>query len=352
MKECNRLLISPKAKKVTLSDVAKAAGVSTATVSRVVNNKGSVKEKLKLHIEQQIQLLGYVADGSARALASNKSRMIGAVIPTLENAIFASGINAVEAVLKKFGYTLLVAVFNYDQHNELAQIRSLMEQGIDGLLLVGNDHLPETYALLEQREQLFVNTWAFEKNNPYPCVGFDNKAAAKQVAQHLIELGHTKFSVVSALQVGNDRARGRIAGVIEALAEHGLQLKEQDIVEAKLDIWSGRRATQYLLNRPLKERPTAIICTNDVLAFGCLIECQHLGVEVPKHISVTGFDDLPLAEHLQPSLTTVHVPNTLMGKQVAQFLIDTITGDVRAESFEIPTQFLIRNSTGAPPSNE
>ena len=172
-------------KKPTLGDVAKAAGVSTATVSRALNQPGSVGKEMLAKVEQQIRLLGYVRDGSARALAANETRTIGAVIPTLDSAIFASGLNSIEKRLDEAGYTLLLAVSNYDQQHELRQIREMMEQGVDGILLIGSDHLPEAFQLMNQHEQLFANIWAFSEESPYPCIGFDNRQAAKQLTNYL-----------------------------------------------------------------------------------------------------------------------------------------------------------------------
>ncbi|MEH6577213.1 MAG: LacI family DNA-binding transcriptional regulator [Amphritea sp.] len=335
-------------KKPTLGDIAKAAGVSTASVSRVLNQPEAVGEKVRTEVEQQIRLLGYVRDGAARALASNKSRIIGAIIPTLESAIFASGINAVEQRLAEAGYTLLLAISNYDLENELREIRKMMEQRVDGILLIGNDHLPEAYDLMQQHDQLFANIWAFHEDSPFPCIGFDNRSAAKQVAEYLLDMGHRRFSIIAGITKNNDRAAERVAGVKDALQAHGLELNDSYIVEKSYDIWEGRHAARFLMNRPRNERPTAIVCGNDVLAFGCLLECLHSGIKVPEEVSITGFDDLPLSEHLPPGLTTVNVPTGHMGRQAAEFLLDSLAGKVPTPKIKLPTQLVVRGSTGAP----
>ncbi len=335
--------------KPTLGDVAKAAGVSTATVSRALNQPHQVKEALRHRIEDEINRLGYVRDGAARALASNKKRMIGAIIPTIDNAIFASGINALERRLYEEGYTLLLAVSNYDPKHELKQVRDIMEQGVDGLLLVGNAHAPETYSILKQHNQIFTNLWALDKESPHPCVGFDNFSAAQKVTEYLINQGHTCFGFISGITQGNDRATARLKGARYLLESAGIKLQPKDIVECRYDIWEGRNACRHLLTRPLSERPTAIICGNDVLAFGCLTECNKLGISVPEQVSITGFDDLPLCEHLSPSLTTIHVPSQMMGERAADFILDQIAGRASAIHIEVPTQLVVRESTSKAP---
>ncbi|CCN83436.1 putative Transcriptional regulator LacI family [Vibrio nigripulchritudo SFn27] len=336
--------------KPTLGDVAKAAGVSTATVSRALNQPHQVKEPLRLRIEEQINKLGYVRDGAARALASNKKRMIGAVIPTIDNAIFASGINALERRLYEEGYTLMLAVSNYDPMHELKQVRDIMEQGVDGLLLVGNEHAPETYSILEKHNQNFANLWVLDRESPYPSVGFDNFRAAQQITQYLINQGHRRFGFISGIMEGNDRATARLNGALSVLEEQGIALHSQDIVECRYDIWEGRNACRHLLSRKKSSRPSAIICGNDVLAFGCLTECRELDVSVPEEVSITGFDDLPLCEHLTPSLTTIHVPSQMMGERAAEFILDKIAGRECPSHIEVPTQLVVRESTAQAPS--
>ncbi len=339
-------------KKPTLGNVAQAAGVSTATVSRVLNNPEAVGDKVRAKVEQQIRLLGYVRDGAARALASKSSRTIGAIIPTLESAIFASGINAIEKRLDEAGYTLLLAVSNYDMEHELNQIREMMEQGVDGILLIGNDHLPEAFDLMRQHHQLFANIWAYSEDSPHPCIGFDNHQATYELTEHLLSLGHQRFSIIAGITNGNDRAALRVQGVKDALEQNGLKISDNCIVEKNYDLWEGRHATRHLMDRPKNERPTAIVCGNDVLAAGCLLECLHSGIRVPEDVSVTGFDNLPLSEHLLPGLTTIHIPTAQMGRQAAEYLLDNIANKSPSLKSKLATQLVIRGSTGAPPSND
>ena len=158
----------------TIDDIAKAAGVSTATVSRVLNTPNIVRPALRKRVEDRVRELGYVRHGAARALASARSHTVGVVIPTLESAIFSSGVNAMESRLRENGYTLVLSVTNYDHAQEFIQVRRLMERGVDAMILLGRDHDDDTIRLLTQRKCPFVTTWAFAEQTDLPCVGFDN----------------------------------------------------------------------------------------------------------------------------------------------------------------------------------
>ena len=151
-----------------LQDIAAAAGVSTATVSRVLNSPVDVRPALREKVETQIRALGYVRHGAARALASARSHTIGAVIPTLESAIFASGVNAVEKRLTAAGYTLLLAVTNYDLEHEYEQVKALIERGVDGMILVGRDHDVDTLNMLERQRCPFITTWTYTDDALHP----------------------------------------------------------------------------------------------------------------------------------------------------------------------------------------
>lgn len=341
----------PKTQQSTpsLQDIADAAGVSTATVSRVLNSPTDVRPKLRARVEEQIRALGYVRHGAARALASSRSHTIGAVIPTLESAIFASGVNAVENHLARSGYTLLLAVTNYDLTHEYEQVRALIERGVDGMILVGRDHEADTLRILERHRCPYVTTWTYNATSGHPCVGFDNVRAARRITDHLLDLGHTRIGVIAGLTKGNDRARERIDGVKAALKSRKLKLNRKALIEKSYEVNAGRDGFRALMQLPETERPTGIFCGNDVIAVGAMLEAQHLGMEVPGAVSIVGFDDLPLAAHLPPGLTTVHVPSRRMGEQAAAYLMQRIAGETPAVANELPTEIIIRGTTAPPP---
>lgn len=328
----------------TQADIARMAGVSTATVSRVLNRSPLVKAEMRERIEAIIARLGYYPHAAARALASNRTYTIGAVIPTLNNAIFAATINALERELQEADYTLLVAVSNYDLHSEETQVLRLLERGVEGLFLVGNDHTEAVYQALRRAKAVYVNTWAYDPRLRRPNIGFSNRAAARALADHLLRLGHRRIGMIAGIGAGNDRARDRLAAVKERLAEDGLSLEFE--TEVPYAIRDGRRALADLIARD--RLPTALICGNDVIALGVLFEAMERGISVPGWLSITGFDNLPLTEHIRPAITTVNVPAQEMGATAGQTLLAAIAKGGRVRSREIPASLLVRETTAPP----
>ncbi|MEM7429512.1 MAG: substrate-binding domain-containing protein [Pseudomonadota bacterium] len=330
-------------KRVNQLDIARAAGVSTATVSRALNGTGIVKPEARARIDAAIAELGYMPNGAARALASRRSHTVGAVIPTLASAIFAAGIDAFEQRLNEAGLTLLLSLSNYDLDSEALKVRRLLERGVDAIMLIGSSHAPEVHETIARAGRPYVHSWAWEAEDQHPYVGFDNVAAARTVAHHLADLGHRDLAMIAGIAEGNDRAAGRIAGTIAGLRERGIELPADRIVETAYTHAAAREALGEILSAGA---PTAVICGNDVLATGALLEAQARRLNVPEELSVTGFDDLPLMEHLNPPLTTVVVPAEAMGHGAADSLIRALNDGKPALGRQLPAKLLVRQTTG------
>jgi LacI family transcriptional regulator len=329
-----------------LSDVAELAQVSTATVSRALTCPGKVKPATAARIRQAVQALGYVAHGAARALASKRTHTIGAVIPTLDNAIFANTAHALQKTLDEAGYTLLIASHEFDAEVEARVTQALVERGVDGLVLLGATHHPSVLRMLDTQQIPYVLTWALDAAGRHPCVGFDNRAAAIRIAGHLLELGHRDFAMISGITLGNERASERLEGVRQALSARGLSLAPGRVVEKPYTLSAGREGLREVLRGA--PRPTAVVCGNDVLAIGALAECHAQGIAVPREISVTGFDDLEMAAVVTPALTTVHFPTAELGTYAAQHLLARLAGKPFAARTELPVDLVVRASTAAP----
>lgn len=334
------------ARSVTLSDVATYAKVSTATVSRALNNPEKVSEVKRAHIQAAIFELGYIPDGAARALASRRSKIIGVVVPTLDNAIFATCIQALQSRLKQLGYTLIVASHEYDLCEELHEVKTLLQHGIEGVMLVGATHAPELHDLLVEQQLPFVHCWAYDPSSSKPYIGFDNKKAAYKIAQYLLDLGHREFALIVGHTDNNDRASDRLQGSIDAIEARGLVLSKKNILKRSYSVKQGREAMHILLQNSL--RPTAVICGNDVLALGALAQCQASGINVPEEISITGFDDLDMSSQFIPALTTVHVPSAEMGQRAANYLVAQINHEATLLHTEVDIELMIRHTTAAP----
>lgn len=333
-------------KSAKLADVARAARVSTATVSRALTQPDKVKAATAARIRQAVEVLGYVAHGAARALASRRTRTVGAVIPTLDHAIFANTTHALQKTLDEAGYTLLLACHEFDAEAEARMTQALIERGVDGLVLLGTSHRPAVFRMIETHQVPYVLTWALDASGEHPCVGFDNRAAAIRMTRYLLELGHREFAMISGITEGNERAGERLEGVREALAAAGIDLRPDRVVEKPYTLPAGREGLREVMGTT--PRPTAVVCGNDVLAIGALAECQAAGLEVPRQVSVTGFDDLEMAAVVAPGLTTVHFPTAELGVRAARNLLARLSGRAAPGRTELPVELVVRGSAASP----
>jgi LacI family transcriptional regulator len=330
----------------TLSDVARRAEVSTATVSRYLKSDDSIKPALRERVSRAIAELDYVPHGAARALASRRSHTIGAIIPALDNHIFAVAAQSMQHHLDPAGYTLLLTNTDYDPERELNQLRSMIQRGLDGVLLIGQQHTASVYELLAQQRIPYLNAWVFDPRSDHPTLGFDNAEGARRVTRYLLDLGHRHIAMIAGQQHGNDRAAQRVQGVREALAERDLSLPAKLFREVPYTIAAARRA--YFDLHQTAPEVTAVICGNDILAMGVLFECQRLGVEVPRDLSITGYDDIDIVGDMTPALTTVHVPARTIGRRAAESLLQQVNGEPIAQPIRLDADLVVRDSCGPP----
>lgn len=329
-----------------LIDVARLAGVCNATVSRALSRPASVSAATQKRVVAAALQLGYVPDGAARALRAQRTLTVGAILPTLDNLLYAKATHALQKALDESGYMLLLACHDFDLANEVKVTRSLIERGVDGVVLIGAEHADELFALLADCGIPYVLTWALDASGRHPCVGFDNRIAATRVANYLVDIGHREIAMISGVTAGNDRARERLAGVREALAARGIEFLPQRVIEAPYTLAAGRAAMHGLLAAAV--RPTAVICANDVLAMGAVTECHAQKVAVPEAVSVTGFDDIEAASILVPALTTVRVPMRELGYAAAQQMLARLDGGPGARVTELAVDLIVRGTTAPP----
>ncbi|MEO0497413.1 MAG: LacI family DNA-binding transcriptional regulator [Pseudomonadota bacterium] len=332
----------------TLEDVAEMAAVSTATVSRSLNSPERVGEKTRKRVMEAVEKLGYTPNFAAQVMAAKRSFTIGAVLPTMENAIFARGMQAFQEELYHRGYVLLVSSFLYDPDIEEDQIRTMVARGADGLLLIGHDRDPSIYKYLQNHNVPTLVSWMYNEAEPHPSVGFDNRKSMANLVAEVIAKGHRKLAAIVGNKQHNDRVRQRILGMKDSLRAHGLDTSSLEIVETPNDIESGGDSFEALMSK--SHQPTAIICGNDVLAVGAMRRARQLNIDVPGDVSVTGFDDIELAKIVDPPLTTVHVPHQEMGRRAAGELISLIKGETDAVAVNLKTTVKIRASLGSPKS--
>lgn len=332
-----------------------AAGVSVASVSRVLNNTGRVGAATRERIRKIAAELNYAPNAAARSLASRRSRAIGAVIPSLENLNFAIAIDRFRKYLREQGYTLLLANSDYDNDKEEAQIKAMAAQGVDALMLIGSSHNAQALAFLEARHIPVLLTWSCRPKTQgkpevgaLPCIGFDNFSAATKVTRYLLDLGHERLGVIAGSTVNNDRSAARVSAVSAALAERGLPLPRIESTPASYLVSEGKAALHRLMRGKGTAAPTAVICMNDILAYGALLAASELRLEVPRDLSVTGFDDLDFAASLSPSLTTVRIPAEAIGNAAAAYLVDSLEGRQPTLPVPLVAELVVRKSTGPP----
>ena len=332
----------------TLNDVAKLARVSTATVSRCLNNPSQVSEAKREMVMRAVRELDYAPNFGARALAAKRTNTFGAIIPTMENAIFARGLQAFQEELGRHGVTLLVASSSYSPELEETQIRALVARGADALLLIGHDRTDGSYSFLEHHQVPYVVAWTYNETQLRRSIGFDNRKAMADLTDQVLDLGHKSIAFVTAPRTGNDRARERFEGVQAAMQKRGLAADALRIVETPYSIQNGAEAFKSLMETT--SRPTAVICGNDVLAAGAITMAAKLGIKVPEDVSITGFDDIEVAEIVSPGLTTIHVPHRKMGRGAAKLLIDMRNGQVETRSIKLDVDLMWRGSLGPVPA--
>jgi len=331
----------------TLADVARMANVSTATVSRCLNSPDKVGKTTRETVMNAVNALGYSPNFGARALAAKRTNTVGAVIPTMDNAIFARGLQAFEEELNSLGMTLLVASSNYLPDREEEQIKTLVARGADALLLIGYDRDPSVYEFLARQSIPMVIAWAYQSNSSMHAIGFDNRAAVRSMTHHILDLGHKRLGFISAPQSTNDRARERVLGARDALTEKGFAPSALSVVEMNYSISNGGTALAELLRKDTDI--TAVLCGNDVLAVGALKMAKKLGLSVPRDLSITGFDDIEISTIADPEITTVHVPHRQMGRKAAQYLAQFINDKSQPEAPEPLETVFYERGTLAPP---
>lgn len=332
--------------KVDIVAVAKAAKVSPSTVSRSFNHPDLVNPVTRKKISKAVQKLGYLRNRAAQTMHGKRSGTIGLVVPTINHAIFAEVIQAFSVSIDKAGFSLLLASHGYDLDREYAMVRKLLEHRVDGVALVGLQHSDATLRLIQQQQTPALAIWNYAEDSPLPCVGADNRQAGRMAAQHLLDLGHRRIGLIFPDPNGNDRAQNRLAAAHQALAAAGVTVPEDHETQAPYSLSQAKQAARTLLSGP--ERPTALLCGNDVIAQGALYAAQSLGLRVPDQLSIIGIGDFKGSADVEPGLTTIRIPAESIGQLAGTKFTDYITSD-DADPFRIQCDVdcIIRGTTAA-----
>ncbi|MFF7395640.1 LacI family DNA-binding transcriptional regulator [Achromobacter sp. NPDC008082] len=328
-----------------MSDVAREAGVSLVTVSRALNTPEKVSRDTLAAVRRAIDLLGYVPNLMAGSLASNRSRIVAAIVPTISNLVFAETIEALTQTLAKDGYQLLLGQSGYSKQAEASLVDTFLGRRVDGLVLTGFSQ-PKALRLKLQRANVpVVQTWGL----PGPgqttlidmAVGFSNVGAGRAAARHLLARGHRALAFIGADEA---RSRQRLQGYRAEVLAAGLPDVEAAFVPPPVQV----DAAGPCLDRMLERRPdiTAVFCNNDLLAAGLLFACQRHGLRVPDRLAIMGFGDLPISRAACPALSTVRIRRAEMGEQAGKMLLARLSSvALEATSADLGFEIIERSST-------
>ena len=337
-------------RRATSADVAARAGVSRTTVSFVLNARTDtgIPPETWRRIEEAARELGYHPHGAARALAGGTSHTIGFVLrqsseQVAADALLAETLWGIASEARMGGYRVLVEPLspNGGRYSEL-----LLSQRVDGLIVSGpRTDDDELAALVADGFPIILQ--GSLPDVPAPSVDIDNRAGARAAVEHLIELGHRRIGCITNAPLAYTAASDRLAGYRDALEAAGVSFDPNLVAEGAFDAASGRAAMTGLLG--LAEPVTAVFVASDIVAFGALRALREAGRRVPADVSVVGFDDIPLARHFDPPLTTIRLPANALGAAAGKALVDRLAGRPANERTLLQTELIVRESTAAGP---
>lgn len=333
----------------TIVDIAKALGVSAMTVSRALNGKAEVSADVKQRILECAERLGYRPNRWAQSLVTQRSHMIGVVIPEIAHSFFAEVLSGAEDALDQSGYDILLCHSRLDAARERSEVEALTASHIDGLIVapVQPEKSPGLFLELEKREVPFVLVDRFFPGYDFPSVRLDDEAAGYQATMFLLKLGHRRIAHIAGPSLSPASLRRR--GYLRALREYPDAVRERQlIVTARFDLESGREAMNRLLHQ--KTTPTAVFAANDPEAVGAIWACREAGLDVPGDISIMGAGNIEGVYHPNPFVTTIDWPRQELGRIAAKILLGRIdkTGKDSAHSHVFQPEMLIRHSTAPP----
>jgi LacI family gluconate utilization system Gnt-I transcriptional repressor len=325
---------------VTLTDVASLANVSPQTVSRTIRNPQLVSQATLERVKWAIATTGYVPNLAASNLASNRSRTVAAIIPTIAASVFADALHGLEQVLAPRGYQLFIGATDYSPEHEEEVLRAFMGRRPDGIFIVGTNHTPGATLLLKNSGIPVVEAWNWTETPIDNLVGFSNWNAINAVIEYAVGKGYTHPTFAGSFSAGDSRAIARRTSFGQNVSRllPGEPIRVVDSGTNVIDMETGVK----LLDQTLDEHPETdvLMFASDVFASGALLACARRGIRVPEDLAITGFGDFEIARHLVPTLTTVALPNEAMGSRAGQLLLDRMSGAI-TESEQIDLGFSV-----------
>lgn len=298
-----------------MEDVARAAGVSAITVSRALNTPEKLSPQTLRAVRAAVEQLRYVPNLTAGSLASNRSRTVAIIVPTISNSIFSDTVDGLAQALAPQRYQLLLGQTQYRAEEEAALVQAFLGRRVDGLVLTGVNHGRGVRSGLLRARIPVVETWDLSERPIHMAVGFSNLAAGREAALYLAGRGYRTLGFIGG---DDDRSAARLQGYREGARAAGLGAVAVALVPAPSTPAEAGAALATLAGHGL---PRALFCSNDMLAAGAMFEAARRGITVPGQLAVMGFADLPIAVSIEPALTTVQVRATEMGHRAGEMLL-------------------------------
>ena len=327
-----------------MKEVAKLAGVSTMTVTRALHAPHKVAAETRERVEKIVRKLGYTPDLTARGLTTQRTGLVGAVVPLLTNSLIAEIIQGLSDTLRNDDYQLLVGPTGFSAKGEEAMVRAFLSRRVDAVYLTGITHTAATIEMIRKARIPCVEGGNLAAQPIDMAVGYSSRDAARVVTQHLIDKGYRPLGYIGAWPKDNDRARDRRRGFAAACKGARIVVDDSWCIETDLDLHAGARAMATLLDRHPDVR--AVFCSADTLAIGAMFEAQRRGIVIPSQLAIAGFDDLDIASQIVPALTTLRVPRYEIGRQAGEMICECLAGRaVKRRIVDIGYTFVPR-STG------
>ncbi len=328
----------------SIKDIASEAGVSTATVSHVINKTRFVSDEVRARVLKAIELHNYYPNAHARSLASGSSRIFGLVISDIANPFFPELVKSIEAAAYEHGYDVVLSNTNYDSERASHYVRRFIERKVAGVAVMTSEMEKSLIDELARREVPVVFLDSGEAGLHMSNLRVGYAEGIKQAISHLVELGHRNVAFISGLPHLHS-AKRRLDAFRQTMRAVLPDAPEQ-IYQGDFKIEGGRRAALEIL--AAAKLPTAVVAANDLMAFGAISEFHRAGLNVPRDISVVGFDDIAFASLIEPALTTVNLPLVELGKLAVEALLTTLSSPTQhGVELRIPTQLIVRESTAA-----
>jgi LacI family gluconate utilization system Gnt-I transcriptional repressor len=309
---------------VSLKDVARAAGVSTITVSRALRGLPLVTPETRRQIAAIAEQLGYVPNRVASSLRSQRTGLVAVVMPTVAGSIFAETVESISRALAEVGCQIIIGESSYDIKREQTVLEALMQRRPDGIIIAGVNHTKTSRELLAAMRAPVVEIWDLTDDPIDSVVGFSNDGAAYDFTRALIAKGYRHFALASGPMEYQNRAMRRGEGHLRALEEAGLRSVSSIVIPHFLGmLHSGETLRDFVRANTSID---CLFCTNELIAIGATVQCRRAGIRVPEDIAIVGFGDVEAASIIEPPLTTVSIHGARMGREAARIIFERLSG--------------------------